>query len=361
MNLSINSQKERNLFLDKFDKLLQDGVFIMGEDVTAFEEKVARFCSIKYCVGVGSGTDALILALLAYDIGHGDEVIISDMSFIATANAVSILGAKPVFCDIDDNFNLNVSKVESLITDKTKAIIPVHYGGKIVSDIDMLLEIAKKYNLKIIEDASQAFGSEFKGKKAGTFGDIGCISLNPMKTLGALGEAGIVLTNSKRVYTKIKALRYNGLNDKKVCIYKSLNAKMDTLQAAFLSIKMNSLESVCKEREKIFSYYNEQLKDFVIVPAQNTDEKLSYYSYTILVDKKYRDALFEYLLKQDIEVKINHLSMHREKAYRNKSIKLKNSLRLSKMKLALPCHENMSVEQVKYVVNAIKKFFNNDK
>lgn len=358
MNLSIDSKKKRKPFIKKFDELLQAGVFIMGEEVISFEKKIASFCSSKYCVGVGNGTDALILALLAFDIGYGDEVIIPDMSFVATANAVSILGAKPIFCDITDDFNLDTSKVELLITSKTKAIIPVHYGGKIISNINNLLKLGEKYNLKIIEDASQAFGSELKGKKAGTFGELGCISLNPMKTLGGFGEAGIILTDSKKLFTKIKALRYNGLNEQKTCIYKSFNAKMDTLQAAFLSIKVDNLDYICKKRAKIFSYYNKHLQEFAITPQINKHEKSSFYSYTILIDKKLRNKLFNYLVSNNIEVKINHLSMHQEPAYnKEKHMNLNNSKKLSKMKLALPFHENLTTKEVKFVVSKIKEFF----
>lgn len=358
MNLSVTSKKKRMLFLKKFDELLSSGVFIMGEEVKLFEKKVAKFCASKYCIGVGSGTDALILSLLSCDIGYGDEVIVPDMSFVATANAVAMVGAKPIFCDIDDDFNINVSKIESLINDKTKAIIPVHYGGKIVAGIGQLLQIAKKYNLKVIEDASQAFGSQKNNKVAGTFGVIGCISLNPMKTLGGFGEAGIVLTDSKELYEKIKALRYNGLNEKKECIYRSFNGKIDTLQASFLSMKMDELEKVLKKRKKIFAYYNKHLNKFVTVPKIDKDEKLSYYSYTILIDPEDRDNLFKYLLKNNIEAKINHLSIHQEQAYQEKDIILENSLRLSAMKIALPCHENLKFIEVKYIVKSIKSFFN---
>lgn len=361
MNLSVTSKKERMQFLKRFDELLAAGVFIMGEEVVSFEEKVAKFCSSKYCIGVGSGTDAIILSLMAYDIKAGDEVIIPDMSFVATANAVAMVGAKAIFCDVKDDFNINVSKIESLISDKTKAIIPVHYGGKIVKDIDKLLDIANKHNLKVIEDASQAFGSQKNNKMAGTFGEIGAISLNPMKTLGGFGEAGVVLTDSKKIYHKIKALRYNGLNEKKKCIYKSFNGKIDTIQASFLSIKMDKLNFINEKREKVFTYYNKHLKEFAITPQIAKNEKTSYYSYTLLVDKKYRDDLFKYLLENSVEAKINHLSIHKEKAYKRKGIKLKNSLKLSKMKISLPCHEKMKTSEVKFVVNIIKDFFDKKK
>jgi dTDP-4-amino-4,6-dideoxygalactose transaminase len=177
--------KKRKPFVKKFKSVLKSGVFIMGKEVEIFEKNIAKYTKSKYCVGVGSGTDALILTLMAYDIKKGDEVIVPNMSFIATANAVSQVGAKVVFCDISNDLNIDVSKIKNLITSKTKAIIPVHYGGKI-ADMNAIMTIAKKHNLIVIEDASQAFGSKINDKHAGTMGNIGCFSLNPMKPLGGI-------------------------------------------------------------------------------------------------------------------------------------------------------------------------------
>ena len=358
MNLSMNTKKRRKPFLKAFEDTLKSGMFIMGDEVQKFEQNIVKYTKSKYCVGVSSGTDALILSLMAYDIKEKDEVIIPDMSFIATANAVSQVGAKAVFCDIDDDFNINSSKIKNLITSKTKAIIAVHYGGKI-ANMNNIIKIARKYNLVVIEDASQAFGSKLNNKFAGTFGDIGCFSLNPMKSLGALGEAGIILTSSKKKYTKLKMLRYNGLNDDKQCIYKSFNAKIDSLQASFLNIQLKQLDKKLNKRKKYAKYYDKFLPKECKIQEFKENEISNIYSYTILVDRIYRDKLYKYLLSKNIELKINHLSMHREPAYKDKRYKdLKNSQRISKMKLALPCHENLTKKEIKYVVKTIEKFFN---
>jgi len=356
MNLSMNANK-REPFIKKFEKILKSGIFIMGEEVEKFEKNIAKYTKIKYCVGVGNGTDALILALMAYDIQEGDEVIVPNMSFIATANVVSQVGAKVVFCDISNDLNIDISKIKKLITPKTKAIIPVHYGGKI-ADMNAIVKIAKKHNLIVIEDASQAFGSKLDDKHAGTIGNIGCFSLNPMKPLGALGEAGIVLTSSKKIYNKLKALRYNGLDENKRCIYKSFNAKIDSLQASFLNIQLKTLDKTIIKRTKYAKYYDKHLPKNCTVGKLKENEKSNIYSYTILVDKIYRDNLYEYLLVNNIEAKINHLAMHLEPVYKDeKNIDLENSQRLSKMKIAIPCHENLTKKEIKYVVATIKNFF----
>jgi len=357
MNLSMPSKKERECYLKTFDKILQSGIFIMGKEVEAFEKKISEYCNCKYSVGVGSGTDALILALLSYDIKQGDEVIIPDISFIATANAVSITGATPIFCDVNDDFNININSLEKTISSKTKAIIPVHYGGR-MANMEAIKKITKKYKLIVIEDASQAFGAKRNNKMAGTLGDLGCFSLNPMKPLGAFGEAGVITTNSKSRYKKLKSLRYNGLDHNKKCIYKSLNGKIDTLQAAFLTMKIDMLNETTKKRKEIADYYNKHLKKYVIIPITEENNKDAFFTYTILVKEELRDELFTYLLNKKIEVKINNTSMHKEPAYLKKGINLQNSIKVSKMKLALPCHEKLKRKEIQYIVYSIKKFFN---
>lgn len=357
MNLSMKTKKQRKPYIKVFEKTLKSGIFIMGEEVEKFEKNISNYTGSKYSIGVSSGTSALILALKAYDIKAGDEVIIPDMSFIATANAVSQVGAKVIFCDVNDDFNIDVKSMKKLITPKTKAIIPVHYGGK-MADVFKINKIAKKHNLIVIEDASQSFGSKKNNKMAGTIGNIGCFSLNPMKPLGALGEAGLITTSSKRVAKKLKMLRYNGLNNKKKCIYKSFNAKIDAIQASFLSIRLKELDETIKRRNKYAQYYNKHLSKYCITPSINKNNNDTIFAYTILVDKSKRDTLVQYLTANNIEVKVNHLSMHKEPVYINKNKKnLVNSKRISKMKLALPCHENLKFLEVKYVIEKIKKFF----
>ena len=190
----------------------------MGSVTKTFENNISKLLNVEYVVATPSGSSALYMSLMILGVGVGDEVIIPDRTFIATAHAVKLTGAKVITVDCNElDTNIDISKIKKLITPKTKAIIPVHYGGKI-ADMNAIVKIAKKHNLIVIEDASQAFGSKINDKYAGAMGDIGCFSLNPMKPLGALGEAGIVLTSSKKIYNKLKALRYNGLDENKRCI-----------------------------------------------------------------------------------------------------------------------------------------------
>ena len=245
----------------------------MGSVTKTFENNISKLLNVEYVVATPSGSTALYMSLMILGVGAGDEVIIPDRTFIATAHAVKLTGAKVITVDCNElDTNIDISKIKKLITPKTKAIIPVHYGGKI-ADMNAIVKIAKKHNLIVIEDASQAFGSKLDDKHAGTIGNIGCFSLNPMKPLGALGEAGIVLTSSKKIYNKLKALRYNGLDENKRCIYKSLNAKIDSLQASFLNIQLKTLDKTIIKRTKYAKYYDKHLPKNCTVGKLKENEK----------------------------------------------------------------------------------------
>jgi len=298
-----------------------------------------------------------LLGLKALNIGEGDEVITSSMSFVASANAIAMTGATPVFADIQDDFNIDLNQLESLITSKTKAIMPVHYGGKVLN-MSVLMELSKKHELPVIEDASQAFGAEWRDKKAGTFGTLGCISLNPMKPFSALGEAGIILTDDIELKEKIVALRYNGLIKKKSCNWISLNGRLDTIQAAMLIERLKRFENVVNRRRMIASYYNKQLKDHVDCPLESKHTKHVYYTYTIKTSL--RDKLKKYMEEQGIEVKINHAVIMDEPAYKNKAIgKCEKARSLQTQKLSIPCNEKITDDEAEYITSTIKKFFKN--
>jgi len=346
------SRNDYFLYEDAIKKVFTHGIFILGKEVEEFEKEIKNKFN-SFCVGVSSGTDALIVALKAFDIKENDEIILPNISYIATANAISFIGAKPVFCDVEDDFQLNPKKLESLITSKTKAIIIVHYAGNI-GKINEVKIIAKKYNLVLIEDAAQAFGAKYNGKFAGTIGDIGCFSLNPMKVLGAFGEAGMVLTKNENIYNKLIALRNNGIDKNKKSIIIGTNAKMDAFQAAVLKEKLKCVDKNIQKRQKIAKKYNEAFKDFVKTPKYNDD--FVYFTYTILTEK--RDELLKFLNENGIEAKVYHTAITLEIPYRlfhNKN--LKNSVRLSQRKIALPCNEYMSEEEVEYVIKILKDFF----
>jgi len=317
---------------------------------------LSKYCDRKFGVSVNSGTDALFLGLKSLGIGYGDEVITSPLSWIATANSISMTGAVPVFADIRNDLNLDPDSIECLINKKTKAIMPVHYAGKICP-MDELIEIAEKYNLDVIEDASQAFSAHYKNRVAGSFGRIACFSLNPMKILPALGEAGIILTDDESIKNRLISLRYNGMVNREVCIEAGLNCRMDTIQAAILLKQIKKVDSVVNKRRDIAKYYNQNISDLVSIPIEQDMEKDVFYTYTIRTDK--RDELKLYLESKGIEVKIRDpYLMPEQPAYKKGYIgKFPNSKILIKQLLCLPINEKMSIDDAKYVIMCIKEFF----
>lgn len=356
LDLRITEPDKRQELLNAIDAVFKHGIFVIGPEVKQFEERVAEIIGRKYAIGVNSGTDALFFALKSVGVGKGDEVITTSLSWIATANAISLTGATPVFADIGNDLNIDPDTVKKLITAKTKVLLPVHYTGK-VCRMDPLLRIADDYGLIMIEDAAQAFNATYNNRKAGSFGVMGCFSMNPMKVLGALGEAGVVVTDRDDLHEKLIALRYNGTINKEVCIEPSLNGRLDTLQAAVLLKKLGDVESIIQKRRKNADYYNERLRGIVEIPIEKKEERDVYYTYTIKTGE--RDKLKEYLEKNGIETKIQHpYLMPDQPAYKEGAKKCcKNSEILVKKILCLPIHEKLSIEDIDYVIENIKSFF----
>lgn len=356
LNLSIQNQEEKQRILAAVERVLDHGIMIHGPEVEIFEKKFAEYIGKKYAVAVNSGTDSLIFALKALGIRPGDEIITTSLSWIATANAIAICGAIPVFADVCDDLNIDVKSVEQLITTKTKAIMPVHFAGR-VCDMHAIQHLANKYNLLVIEDASQAIGSKYYSQLSGSFGDIGCFSLNPMKVFGACGEAGVLVTDSKEVKEKLEILRYNGTINKETCVEVSMNGRIDTLQAAILLEKFDFFEETIKKRRDIMKKYNEHLSSFVNVPLENDYEMLSCYNYTI--QTPLRDKLKEYLEKNGVEIKIQHpILMPNQPAYEKwtKSDK-KNATKVVQEIMCLPAGEKLLDEEQVYIIDLIKSFF----
>ncbi len=350
MNLNRNKFKH---YKKDIKKIFKNGIFILGKEVQKFENNISKICKVPYVVGVSSGSDALVLALKVYNIGYMDEVIVPNISYIATANSVKWVGSNVKFCDVDNEFNLDAQKLEKLITVKTKAIIIVHYGGSI-GNIKKIQQIASKYNILLIEDAAQAFLAK-KGKEfAGTLADIGCFSLNPMKNFGAFGEAGMILTKDKDIYEKLIMLRNNGVDINKNIQTIGTNAKIDTLQAVLLNKKLKFIHKNIKKRQQIVKRYNSAFKNFVKVPKFSKNN--IYFTYTILTNQK--NELLKFLNKNNIEAKVYHTAMSLEKPYRSLHHNdLNNSIKLSNQKLALPCNEFMTDNEVEYIISKVKDFF----
>lgn len=246
LDLRVQNDDERAELLSAVENVLSHGRIVLGPEVPELEKRISDLCNRKYAVGVNSGSEALFSCLRAFGIGPGDEVITTSLSWIATANAIAMTGATPVFADIRDDLNIDPESIQRLISGKTKAILPVHYTGK-MCEMDKIINIAKEYNLIVIEDAAQAFGASYKGGTAGSFGDAACFSFNSMKVLASCGEAGMVLTDSEEILEKLQSIRYNGTINRETCIQPSLNGRLHTIQAAILLKRLNRLEQLIQK------------------------------------------------------------------------------------------------------------------
>ncbi len=348
--------EERKALLHAVDKVFQHGRFILGPEVVEFEQKMAQYCGRKFAVGVGSGTDALFLAMKGLGLGPGDEVITTSLSWIATTNAIAMTGATVVFADIQDDLNIDPKSVEKLITSKTKAIVPVNYTGK-VCNMPALMALGKKHKIPVVEDAAQSFGATLDGKRAGSFGDVACFSMNPMKILAACGEAGMVLTDDESIYQRLVPLRYNGTINKEHCIATSMNCRLDTIQAAMLLERLKHVEGLIEARRRVAAFYNQKLTRSVRTPVEKPNERDIYYTYQIQTAQ--RDALKQFLEERGIEVKIQHpLLMCEQPLYApNLRMPVPNAKRLVQQILCLPMHEKLSDDELQHVVDTVNRFF----
>ena len=292
-------KEEGRAILKIVKKVLSKGNLILTQEVKNFEKSICKYTGAKYCLGLNSGTDALMMSLWSSGIKKGDEVITSPVSFVATANSIIHVGAKPVFVDVGDDLNINADLIEAAINKKTKAIMPVHWTGR-VCKMDKIVKIAKKYNLKIIEDAAQATGAYYKNKHAGTFGNISAFSTHPLKNLNALGDGGFVITNEKKLYDKIKLYRSHGLEGRDDAKIIGVNSRLDSLNAEVLSFRLKKLRNIINRRKKNINYYKKYIKtDKVKILKDDLNEKNAYVMFVTLAEK--RDKLQKYLNKFNIQ------------------------------------------------------------
>lgn len=334
--------------------------FIGGVADKEFEQEFAAYCGTKECIGVGNGLDAIRLIMLAYGIGKGDEVIVPANTFIATVLAVTEVGATPVFVDADpDTYNIDIERIEEKISDRTKAIIAVHLYGRIV-EMDRICDIAKRHSLKVIEDAAQSHGAVYKSKKAGNWGDAAAFSFYPGKNLGALGDAGAVVTNDSALAEKIRAIGNYGSHEKYRHVYKGCNSRLDELQAAFLSVKLNYLDEWNKERQEIARRYASDIKNSkIMLPMinDNTDNNV-YHIYPILVEN--RDAFIEYLKEKGIVAMVHYpipiVSQRAYVEYAGQIDKYPVTKRICEQEVSLPLYPGMTEEQIKWVLECSNNF-----
>jgi len=350
----------KNEIDESIRQVIENVAFADGPFVRQFEEEFARFCHCKFCVGVSSGTSALWLALKALDIGPDDEIITVPNTFIATVEAISMTGAKPIFVDVDKStYTMDPNQLESVISSKTKAIIPVHLFGQ-MADMDPIIEIAKKYNLYVIEDASQSHGAEYKGKrKAGSIGDAGCFSFYPGKNLGAYGEAGAVVTNNSKLAGKIRMLRDHGQSQKYHHDLVGWNARMDGFQGAILKVKLKYLQDWNEARRSNAEYYDILLNDLaeVIIPYGAEYSNHVYHIYAIRV--KNRDMIVNMLAEKNIACGIHYpIPIHLTDAYKFLDLGEGNfpiTEKCAKEFISLPMYSELKKDQIEFVANTIKQ------
>lgn len=343
-------------------KVMQKGSFILGENVREFEREFASYIGAKYGLGVGSGTDALHIALEALGIGPKDEVITVSHTFVATAYSIIHAGTTPVFVDIDpETYTINPELIEKAITPKTKAILPVHLYGQ-PANMTNIMEIAKKHNLRVVEDVAQAHGAKFQGQTVGTFGDIGCFSFYPGKNLGAYGDGGLIVTNDEAVAEKVRMLREYGQKAKYHHEIVGYNSRLDEMQAAILRIKLRHLEAWNENRRRNAKLYDEQLSDLpmsITTPKVAKDRTHVYHLYVIRA--KQRQLLQDFLSQVQISTGIHYpIPVHKQPACVNivkQGSKLTITEQIVGEILSLPMFPELKQEEIQFVCDNIKKFY----
>lgn len=360
LDLSIMHRELRTELDQAYKSVMDSNYFIQGEQCAKFEEEFAQYCGVDYCIGVASGLDAIYLILKAMGIGKGDEVIVPANTFIATALAVSYTGATPVLVDPEwETFNIDVSKIEEKINTRTRAIIAVHLQGR-TADMDAVCDIAKRYNLRVIEDSAQAHGAKYKGRHTGQLGDAAAFSFYPGKNLGALGDGGCVVTQDLELAKKVRALGNYGAIEKYHHIYQGNNSRLDEMQAAFLRVKLSRLDQWNKERRVIAQFYREAIKNPMIMLPAKSDEEYEHIYHVFAIRSEHRDQLEDYLRQNGIgTVKHYPIPIHMQKAYEGLQLP-KGSYpiaeKISETVLSIPIFYGMSQEQMQYVADVINQF-----
>lgn len=352
-------QKLKERFDKVFEEIMSGGDFILRKHLEEFENRIAQYIGTKHAIGVNTGTDALYLSSHALGFGPGDEVITVAHTFVATVGAIVQCGATPILVDIKEDFNIDVEKIEPLITPRTKGIIPVHLNGH-ACDMDRIMAIAWKYKLKVIEDAAQALGAKFKGKRCASFGDVGIFSFYPAKMLGTSGDGGMICTNDDGVARKLRAFRDNGRGDS-VDVIECFGwcSRLDNLQAAILNMKFDSFDENIKRRREIAAIYDEGLRGVgdIITPPQSGKDFFDVYQNYVIRSKE-RNRLAGYLKDSGIEILISWpRPLHKQKALGLSHFKLPQTERISDEVLSLPMYPELSDEEAAIVVGAVKKFF----
>ena len=357
-----NYKRQLKLLRPKINKIinktLDSGQLILGSEVKKFEHNFSRFIGVKYGIGVNSGTDAIKIALIALDIKKGDEVITVANTAIPTISAIREIGAIPKFVDIKDNFTIDENKIERIITKKTKVILPVHLYGQ-PCNMSTIIKIAKKYNLKIIEDCAQAHGAQLKNKKIGSFGVISCFSFYPTKNLGAYGDAGIILTPNKKLFDKCKMLRMYGMTNRYYANIEGYNSRMDEIQAGVLNVKLKYLNKWNNNRRQIAKHYFNNIKNSkIILPEIKNLNDHAFHLFVIRTNQ--RKKFTEYLTEHNIGHGIHYqFPIHLQTAYKFLNYKkgsFPTTEKFSKQIISLPTFPELTKKEIQYVVDIINNY-----
>ena len=371
LNLKLQYQGIREEVLKEIENICDNQSFILGENVKALEQEIAKYCNAKFAIGVASGTDAILLPLMAAGIGAGDRVITTPYTFFATAGSIARLNAIPVFVDIEpDTYNIDPDKLEHVIKKQTaaqrsrlKAIIPVHLYGQ-CAEMETIIKISKKYKLAVIEDAAQTIGATYKGKMAGSIGDFGSFSFYPSKNLGGFGDGGMVTTNNEKLSEKVRILRVHGSKPKYYHKFVGINSRLDELQAAVLRIKLKHLETWTNNRIERAERYDTLFKDaglsdIVSLPVRRAYNRHVFNQYIVRV--KRRDALRDYLAKEGIGTEIYYpVPLHLQQCFKYLGYKKGDfpaSEKAARETLALPIYPELALEEQEYVVKNIAEFY----
>ncbi len=353
--------KGTDRFLEAIRRVVQRGDFTLGVEVAAVEERVAALCGTRFAIGVNSGTDALFLAFKALGIGEGDEVITAPNSFFATAGAIAQAGARPVFADVLPDYSIDPDAVEACVTERTRAIVPVHLCGQL-ADMERILAVAARHGLEVVEDAAQALGARWDGRAAGAWGVAGAFSFHPLKNINGWGDGGMITTNSAPLNEKLRLLRNHGLQNRDECVVFGYNSRLDTIQAAIILELIGEIEDIADTRTGFARLYDEQLGALagdIIVPPR--DARMRHMYHTYVVRARERDRLLDHLIGRGVEAKVHYPKpLHLQKAveslgYAEGRFPVCESL--AKEIISLPVHQHLDEADVHYVCSCVREFY----
>lgn len=359
IDLALRYQEEREEILACIDRVLAKGHLVLTEEVNEFEADVVAYTGARHCISMNSGTDALMIGMWAMGIGKGDEVITPPVSFVASTGSIAHIGAVPVYADVKDDQTIDPAEIEKRITPRTRAIMPVHWVGRI-ADMDAIRDIAKRHNLKIIEDAAQSMGAYYKGKHGGTFGDAGAVSAHPLKNLNALGDGGFLLTDDDEIAHKARLYRNHGLESRDNCAFYGVNSRLDVLNAEVLKFRLTRLKGVIDQRRRNANIYRQIIKPgHVQIPAEKPHEVVSYVMFITQADD--RDRLQKFLAERGVQTLVYYgTALHLHKAAASLGYKRGDfpvAERQCDRVLALPHMQYLTEDQVAYAAELVNKFY----